>query len=80
MKSEKQIELDFIQKLKGLKYIYREDIRDKASLDANFRSHFEKLNYVKLDDSEFNRLKDSVVTSDIFDAAKKLRETNTFIT
>ena len=79
MKSEKQIELDFIQKLKDLKYIYREDIRDKASLDANFRSHFEKLNHVKLGDSEFSRLKDSIVTSDVFDAAKKLRETNTFI-
>jgi len=79
MKSEKHIELDFIQKLKDLKYIYREDIRDKASLDDNFRSHFEKLNHVKLGDSEFSRLKDSIVTSDVFDAAKKLRETNTFI-
>jgi len=30
MKTEKQIEEDFIQKLQELKYIYREDIRDKV--------------------------------------------------
>jgi len=78
MKSEKQIEFDFIQKLQDLKYIYREDIRDKASLEANFREHFEKLNHVKLRDSEFARLKDSIITSDIFFAAKTLREINEF--
>ena len=33
MKNEKQIELSFIEKLKELKYIYREDIKDKASLE-----------------------------------------------
>ena len=33
MKNEKQIELIFIEKHKQLKYIYREDIKDKASLD-----------------------------------------------
>ena len=78
MKSEKQIELVFIQKLQDLKYIYREDICDKASLDANFRKHFEKLNHVKLTDSEFMRLKESIVTPDVFSAAKMLREINTF--
>ncbi len=79
MKSEKQIELDFIQKLQDLKYIYREDICDKASLDANFRAHFEKLNRVKLSDSEFARLKDSIITADVFAAARLLREINTFM-
>ena len=39
MKNEKQIELSFIEKLKELKYIYREDIKDKASLEENFRKH-----------------------------------------
>ena len=78
MKSEKQIELGFIQKLRDLKYTYREDIRDKNALEANFREHFEKLNRVKLSDSEFTRLKDSVITVDIFTAAKTLREINTF--
>ena len=44
MKNEKQIELSFIEKLKELKYIYREDIKDKASLEENFRKHFQELN------------------------------------
>jgi type I restriction enzyme R subunit len=78
MKSEKQIELSFIQKLQDLKYTYREDIRDKVSLEANFRGHFERLNRVKLSDSEFARLKDSIITADVFTAAKTLREINTF--
>ena len=43
MKNEKQIELSFIEKLKELKYIYREDIKDKASLEENFRRHFQEL-------------------------------------
>lgn len=79
MKSEKQIELDFIQKLQDLKYTYREDIRDKVSLEANFREHFERLNQVKLSDAEFTRLRDSIITADVFAAAKILREINTFI-
>ena len=78
MKSEKQIESAFILKLQELKYTYREDIRDKASLETNFREHFEKLNHVKLSTSEFARLKDSIITSDVFVAAKILREVNTF--
>ena len=78
MKFEKQIESDFIQKLQELKYIYREDISDKASLETNFREHFEKLNHVNLSDSEFARLKDSIITPDVFSAAKTLREINEF--
>jgi type I restriction enzyme R subunit len=78
MKSEKQIESAFIHKLQELKYTYREDIRDKVSLEANFREHFEKLNYVKLSDSEFARLKDGIITADVFAAAKTLREINEF--
>lgn len=78
MKSERQIEVNFIQKLQDLKYTYREDIRDKVSLEANFREHFERLNRVKLSDSEFARLRDSIITADVFVAAKALREINTF--
>lgn len=78
MKNEKQIELSFIEKLKELKYIYREDIKDKASLEENFRKHFQELNKVRLSDSEFARLKESIITPDVFSAAKILRETNTF--
>ena len=68
----------FIQKLQKLKYIYREDIRDRTSLEANFREHFERLNRVKLSDSEFARLRETIITPDVFTAAKTLREINTF--
>lgn len=78
MKSEHQIEMAFIQKLQKLKYIYREDIRDRTSLEANFREHFERLNHVKLSDSEFARLRETIITPDVFTAAKTLREINTF--
>jgi type I restriction enzyme R subunit len=78
MKAEKQIEEAFIKKLQELKYTYREDIRDKVTLEANFKEHFERLNRVKLSDSEFARLRDSIITSDVFSAAKILREITTF--
>lgn len=77
MKNEKQIELGFIEKLKELNYIYRGDIKDKASLEKNFRKHFQELNRVRLSDSEFARLKESIITPDVFLAAKILREINT---
>ena len=78
MKNEQQIENEFIEKLIDLKYVYREDIRDKSSLEENFRKHFERLNRVKLSNSEFKRLCDSIINSDVFENAKKLREINTF--
>ena len=78
MKDERQIENDFIEKLKELKYTYREDIKDKAALEENFRNHFQNLNRVRLSNSEFLRLKESIITSDVFAAAQKLREINTF--
>jgi len=76
--TESQIERGFIAKLESLKYACRTDIRDKASLDANFRKHFQELNRVNLSDSEFERLKDELVTADVFAASKRLREINSF--
>lgn len=78
MKNEQRIENAFIERLIGLKYVYREDIRDKFSLEENFRKHFERLNRVKLSDSEFIRLRDSIINPDVFENAKKLREIITF--
>ncbi|XOV77465.1 MAG: type I restriction endonuclease subunit R [Aestuariibacter sp.] len=78
MTKEQQIEDALIAKLQDLKYTYREDIRDKASLEQNFREKFEVLNHVRLTDSEFARLRDEIVNSDVFAAAKTLRERNTF--
>lgn len=78
MKKEKQIENSFIEKLEELNYVYRDDIKDKTTLEENFRAHFQNLNKVKLSDAEFSRLKDSIITSDVFASANLLREINTF--
>jgi len=78
MRTEKEIELSFIEKLKDLKYVYRDDIKDRAALESNFRNHFQRLNRAKLSDSEFARLKDDIITPNVYRAARILRETNTF--
>lgn len=75
---ERDIEEVLIAKLKELKYEYRPDIRDRATLEANFRSKFEALNGVKLTDGEFQRLHDEIVTPDVFTAARTLRQRNSF--
>lgn len=75
---EQQIEQDLIKVLEDLKYSYRPDIRDKASLEANFRKKFEALNRVSLTDAEFSRLRDEIVTADVFTAAQTLREQGYF--
>ncbi|QHF53683.1 DEAD/DEAH box helicase [Pseudomonas sp. S49] len=76
--SEKKIEQGFIDKLVELKYTYRDDITDRASLERNFREKFEALNRVNLTDGEFARLLDEIVTPDVFTAARILRERNAF--
>jgi len=54
---ESQIEKNFIEKLSSeLKYVYREDIHDRETLEANFREKFQALNRVPLTDNEFERL------------------------
>lgn len=68
-----------VSKLKDLKYEYRPDIRDRATLERNFRTKFESLNRVTLTDGEFQRLIDEIVTPDVFTAARALRERNSFI-
>ncbi|MEQ1819530.1 MAG: type I restriction endonuclease subunit R [Terricaulis sp.] len=75
---ERQLEDWLISKLVDLKYEYRRDIRDRAALEQNFRAKFEELNRVRLTDSEFARLLDDIVTPDVFTAASRLRERNSF--
>ncbi|WP_256843212.1 type I restriction endonuclease subunit R [Rodentibacter rarus] len=75
---ESAIEQKFIQKLIDLKYTHRPDIRDKKTLEQNFREKFEQLNRVRLTDSEFEHLKSEIITPDVFAAAKRLRQTNIF--
>ena len=80
MNREKQIEDSFIRRLtEQLKYVYRNDIHDRASLEANFRQKFEALNRVNLSDSEFDRLLEEIIDPDVFASSKRLRERNTFI-
>jgi len=78
MTKERQIEEALIDKLSDLKYIYREDIRDRDALERNFREKFEQLNRVRLTDAEFARLLDTIIDPDVFHGAQMLREYNTF--
>ena len=67
---DEPIEQTLIEKLGDLKYTYRPDIRDRATLEANFRQHFEALHRVHLTDTESARLLESIVTPDVFATAK----------
>ncbi len=78
MIKENQIEENFVQKLEELKYTYRKDIKDRHSLELNFRKKFESLNKVNLTDAEFARLRDEIINPDVFAASKLLRERNYF--
>jgi type I restriction enzyme R subunit len=75
---ERRLEKELLDKLCSLKYEYRADIRDRAALENNFREKFESLNRVRLTDAEFKRLLDSIITPDVFAAARTLREINSF--
>lgn len=72
--TEQEIEQKLVERLGDLKYTYRSDIRDRTSLEGNFRQKFETLNRVRLTDAEFARLRDEIINADVFQAAKTLRE------
>jgi len=76
--SERNLEEDFVSKLKDLKYDYRSDIKDREGLEANFRKKFETLNRVNLSKNEFQRLLTTIVTPDVFKASKLIRNIETF--
>ena len=75
---EKQIEEALIAKLQDLKYEFRTDIRDRVTLEANFREKFEALNQISLSDSEFKRLLGEIITPDVYEAARSLRNREAF--
>ena len=80
MALEKQIEDQFIRYLsENLKYVYRDDIHDRDSLERNFREKFQSLNRCHLTDNEIARLLGEITDSDVFATSKRLRERNTFI-
>ncbi|MCE5276521.1 MAG: type I restriction endonuclease subunit R [Planctomycetaceae bacterium] len=76
---ERHLEEQLIEKLRSLKYEYRSDIRDRDTLENNFRQKFDALNRVQLTDGEFQRLLDEIITPDVFTAARRLRDINSFI-
>src|SRR5699024_9408433 len=51
---------------------------DKAALEANFRDKFERLNHVRRTDTEFARLRDGIISADVFKASQTLREPGYF--
>src|SRR6476620_1099923 len=75
---EPEIEYGFIGKLTDLKYTYRSDIRDRKTLEQNFRKKFEALNRVNLTEAEFARLRDEIINADVFVASKNLRQREAF--
>lgn len=77
--NEPEVEYGFVGKLTDLKYTYRSDIKDRYALEQNFRKKFQALNRVSLSDAEFARLKEEIITPDVFHASKILRQRNTFI-
>lgn len=76
---ERDLELSLVAKLQDLKYEHRLDIRDRITLEANFRDKFQKLNRVSLTDGEFQRLLDEIVKPDVYEAARSLRSREAFI-
>ena len=76
--AESQLEQQLVDKLGGLKYEHRTDIRDRAALEKNFREKFQALNHVKLTDAEFQRLLEEIITPDVYTAAHTLRNRNSF--
>lgn len=75
---ERQLEEQFVAKLDALKYVPRPDIRDRNSLEQNFREKFQALNRVKLTDAEFQRLLEEIITPDVYTNARALRAKESF--
>ena len=76
---ERDLEESLVTKLRDLKYVYRPDIRDRTTLEINFREKFEALNRAALTDGEFQRLLDEIITPDVYEAAQALRNREAFI-
>lgn len=79
MTKEIHIEENLVKQLTDeLKYTYRPDIVDRHTLELNFKEKFEALNRVRLSNSEFLRLREDIIKSDVFAASKLLREKQYF--
>jgi type I restriction enzyme, R subunit len=79
MTKEIQIEENLVKQLtSGLKYSYLPDIVDRKILEQNFKAKFEALNRVRLTENEFLRLREEIISADVFTASKLLRERQYF--
>jgi len=78
MIKENQIEESLIRQLTELKYTYRPDIVDRKTLEQNFKAKFEALNKVRLTENEPTRLREEIISPDVFTASKLLRERQYF--
>lgn len=78
MNKEHLIEKNLIEQLQGLKYTFRPDIVDRKTLEQNFKAKFEALNWVRLSENEFSRLREEIINPDVFITSKLLRERQYF--
>ncbi|MBX3242751.1 MAG: type I restriction endonuclease subunit R [Chitinophagaceae bacterium] len=78
MVKENHIENNLVRQLEALKYTYRPDIVDRKTLEQNFKVKFEALNRVRLTENEFLRLREDIISPDVFVASKLLRERQYF--
>lgn len=78
MRKEDKIEQRLIERLQDLKYVYRNDIKDRYGLEKNFKQKFEQLNKVRLTEKEFARLREEIIRPDAFESSKYLRQKHTF--
>ncbi|SHL09949.1 type I restriction enzyme, R subunit [Chitinophaga jiangningensis] len=78
MIKENAIEFNLIKQLTELKYIHRQDIVDRKTLEQNFKQKFETLNRVRLTENEYLRLREEIINPDVFAASKLLRERQYF--
>lgn len=72
--SESQLEADLINQLVGGGYTFAKNVVDEESLTTNFREKLEIFNHTKLSDAEFAQIRNFLMTGDVFDRAKKLRD------
>lgn len=72
--SESQLETNLINQLVGEGYTFAKNIVDEENLITNFREKLEVFNNTKLSDAEFAQIRNFLMTGDVFDRAKKLRD------
>ncbi len=68
----RQLDEPLIEKPRVSKHEYREDIRDRATLELHFREKFQSLDHVRPTDGGFQRRLDEIITPDVLTASRPL--------